>query len=523
MESGIALGPPGNLPAGGLVLGGKFHLKVLAVTPSTVAAGILLTQVTALRDGRPEPVIAQMAERTPCLLRLRPDGKILETRFAPDVPEEDREVLRLACGWEFCMRAEPAWSTEERGAGQEGGFRADYQSRSDGTIFKSRAFVPMAGAASGQRVLSSAFIGRPGNLWLDSLEGSESTELLVNGKPMAWSSVSVRFQRQDPQGDPPSAPVWSFPLSAETLDKEFTATPGTAVRESVNAHLELRILTARYGSMPVAEIIGLAAGAGDFSMQEKLPVLDAARDWLRVHGAEGAAKIQEALRAGTSQDTSGLLVHALGSAGHQEALAGLLESPELLSPAALLQTVVEAGATKSPEGRLIEALSRLTDLEVVAGQEEDLRINDATWYSLGSLAENSPALRQKLEHTLGRALPETASVMREVALRTLANARAADPVILEFAAGTASDENRESSLRAASLEVLTRTPVLPGEGAAAATAALSASSVEVQLAALNVFQNHPESLSSDTRSRIASLANSQIESLAAAARQLATR
>jgi hypothetical protein len=515
----MAVAPPDSEFSGGLELEGLLHLRVLSAGPEHVEAAVALTDVRSLRDGQRENIVDRMLENTPCLLLLHPDGRVLETRFAAEVPEADRQMVRLVCGWEFVIRAKARWTVQELAEEDQGGhFASTYRWLENGRVEKTRTFSALAGAAGGQRVLFSQFTAKPGSLWLDEMEGKETTELMMDGKPIAQSLVTIRMSRMD--DTVPVSPLLAsaFPSSPEALATAYTAVPGRKLRESVNDALKRRVLAGRWGSVPVSDIIAALAAVEGKSMQDKLQALHAAQEWLTVHGP---AEIVDSLRSGLSQDESGLLIHALGGAGHRDALSELLESPDKLTPAALMQAIVESGAVASPDDRLVKALSNLTSMEVISGAEEDYRPNDAAWYSLGRLAEHSPELRSKLESTLYPELHDADPVFTEVALRTLANARTAAPDVLAFVADRASDPTADVSSRIAALEVLARTTQITPGSTAALAAVLSDSQAELQLAALDAVSSQQTAVQDAAiAARIQTLLASPNDSVAAKAKVL---
>ena len=518
-HTGMAVAPPNSEPSSGLEMEGLLHLRVLSAGPERVEAAVALTAVRTLRDGQREAIVDRMMENTPCLLLLNPDGRVLETRFAADVPGTDRQMVRLACGWEFVLRSKARWTVQEMAQEDQGGhFASTYRWLENRSAEKTRAFSALSGAAGGQQVLFSQFTGQPGSLWLDELEGRETTELLMDGKPIAQSQVTIRMKRLEATAPLPPLLKSAFPSSPEARSDAFTAAPGRQSRESVNDTLKRRTLAARWGGVPVADILEGVAAAGGKSMQDKLPALRAAQEWLTVHGPKD---IVAALRGGLPHEDSGLLIHALGGAGHGDALAELLESPDALSPMALMQAIVESGAVASPDQRLLKALSDLTSMEVIAGAEEDYRPNDAAWYSLGRLAEQLPELRTKLESTLYPELRDADPAFTEAALRTLANARTAAPEVVAFAGDRASDPTADASSRIAALEVLARTTQITPGSTAALAAVLGDSQAELQLAALDAVSSQKTAVQDAAiAARIQTLLASPNESIAAKAKAL---
>ena len=518
-QSGMALSPLGSEPGGGLEMGGLLHLRVLSAGPERVEAAAILTAVQTRREGQREAIIDRMLENTPCLVCLHPDGRVLETRFAGEVPETDRQLVRLACGWEFVLRDKARWTVQEIPREEKGGtFSSVYRRLETGGVEKTRTFSDVADATGGQRVLHSRFIGQPGSLWLDSLEGRESTELLIKGQPMAQSLVTILMNRLETTAPLPPLLASAFPASPEARAEAFTAAPGRQPRESVNDTLYRRTLAARWGAVSVADILAGVTAVGGKSMQDKLTALHAAQEWLTVHGPKD---VIAALRGGLAQEDSGLLIHALGGADHRgDALAELLESPDQLTPAALMQAIVESGAATSPDQRLLKALADLTSMEVITGAEEDYRPNDAAWYSLGRLAEHLPELKTKLESTL-RAELGGDPAFTEVALRTLANARTAEPELLAFAAARASDPDADVISRIAAMEVLAQTPQLTPGVTTALSAALQDSQADLQLAALEAISNQKAAVEDATiTAKIQPLLASPNESVAAKAKML---
>ncbi len=523
LESGVAFAPAEDgvklQPGSAVLIRGTLRLEVLATRHDAVEIAATLAPAQALREGQPDPAMKAMLESTPCLLHLHDDGSIEDTTFAPDVPEDDRNFVRLACAWEFCLRPETTWSKDEAIPESTGVFRANYFALPDGTVKKSRAFVPGSEDSGSQRVVFSELIARPGALWLDTLVGRETTEMLLDGKPIARALVHIRLTRLD------AAPAWTAP-DTQSFDT-FTTRPEDA-RESVDARLAREQLARIYAAIPLDTMTAKLDAVREKTMHEKLPAMRELSDWLRVHGREGAAQIAAAVQAGAlDEDTAGMAIHSVGNARETEAISTLLETPESLAPGALLQAIVEAGGSPQANERIVKALFEIAGKQFPPTPDgEDFRPNDAALYALGRLAEKDAALRTRVEKSLLPSFDESADpALSEVALRALANARSGSPEVLAAATAVLTSPGHDQSTRVAALGLLgqSSTP-LPPDAVEAATAALApAQASDMQLAALDVFAEHPEGRNATASERIRELGRSANSSVAAAAQKASAR
>src|SRR6185503_8477416 len=136
----------------------------------------------------------------PAILTLSPAGNLLQVALPPQIATDDRNLLRLAYGWEFVARNAASYQEEELAAEGPGTiFRASYARSDDVHIRKTRLVQPASGSHAGdgaQNVVASEFTGTVGNLWLREMSGWEDTVMYLNQDIFAATRISVSFRQE---------------------------------------------------------------------------------------------------------------------------------------------------------------------------------------------------------------------------------------------------------------------------------------------------------------------------------------
>lgn len=444
IKTGVCFGPDQTDNNSGIKIIAKMHLRVESAAEDTVVLAAKISEAIVEQEQALQPLMADVLLQNTGRIELGTDGSLKSILFPPDCPTEDRDLLRMCLGWEFVIKPSGSWQTRETIPNANNYFMTSYK-RKLSEIHKERSFILEEKSISQQRVLSSKFVGQPGDLWLESLEGEETSQLIFEEQPMLRSTVWVKLQQ----------------LASEAIVHwemgPHTNTPSKLTREPHSKILERLQLAENYRHVALNTLSDQVRSLSGKSTAEKLPAMKVVTDWLKVHGIDGVKQLLEELKQHPDQDTSGMLLHALAEAGLEGGMGLILENFQVLTPEALLQAIVAAGSGNAEDMRLVNALRTLTFAEISPSPDgDDYRPNDAAWYALGRLASESPTLNAQLESALLPQLqnPETDAAMRVVALRTLANAESTNPLTFSLSQQSLETAGTESTLTIAALELL---------------------------------------------------------------------
>jgi hypothetical protein len=354
--STVALAGGGKVPAGTLELAATLEVARLtgqAGADGWIAARLALPRVSmnpvmrgvlAFGEGRAEGALAE-----PWLVRVDPEGRTSEVRFAPGDAVGAKAVrATLAFAWQAVLpagAAPPRWEAEEADA--NGPYRAAYFQPGEGRLEKLFSLGPQdrsrnQAAASGITHASKAAFERRGDR-LHALEwaqeGQVSALALQSRAEAAPFKATLRLDRLDDllaDNLDGGSPEWARGLRPEALEA-FSAGSLATARTRPEAHRPVQV---------VLEALSGAGGSLDVNARAALRgELVAAIREDPASAADLAARLEAGIRVEPAERTA---IEALASAGTkaaEEAILGLLFGP---APDDALRDKLLVAATLAP-------------------------------------------------------------------------------------------------------------------------------------------------------------------------------
>jgi hypothetical protein len=448
----LALAPSAAAnPTPVLVMEGEFALRVSSISGEQILLAGRVLSAQAQRQGEQCPRTADFLKTVPVRLAVTPGGEIQEMACAADIPEADRELLRMVFCWELVGRDAPAYETVEKTGDVE--FSAQYVQARKGILKKTRSLHGSQGGD--QKILLSGFHGEiQGQPWFRSFAGEESSLALMNGKEFFRSTVTVELQRISSML--PSKAGILLPDAASLA--RFTATAVQAdTGLGLAAFLRRKDLERRFASSSWSMLHAELEAAAEKDISLVSGPLERLVGWLQLHPESCADVVASLQRPESTPNLSGLLVHALVAAGHSKALqslAGVIDRSDEFPPQVGLQAVVAAGTAEIPDPALISSLwNTLSDPQ--AGESVDETGQDAVLFALGSLSAMEPDLRDKLAKILEPRLDEAQFSGEDVrtAILSAANGKMSS---LEDSIRRIAASSTNPSLRSAASDYLSR-------------------------------------------------------------------
>lgn len=491
IELGYALGKSNNGtspdPAtGGLLIRGIYHLIVLAADGDTVKLAASMSESEILRNGKKCPVLSKLADSTPAILTLSNDGAMQEMAFPADVPLADRQFLRAIYGLEFQMKADTrTWTAKEAGPNKNSSFDSTYKIGNGGSIVKTRE-ISTASEGSEWVVKESNFIGKPGNVWLESLTGKETISISSEGTPVG-DAVTMIFLKQSNSANLPE--ITRELLHSAPKPGDFTLEPSMAARGRISAAEQIRheALQVKFSGVPYeVPFTALAKVSNTGNHADSLKALHDFSDML-IARPELAQQVAESLKAGVDPHMSSLLAHSLEIANTeatQKTLASILSHPGDYTPTVLSQAIIAAGGLGTLK---VPAIAEALDIiqSSFVGNQDEYPLSDAALFSLSRLAETNPELQQPLIDVLIPQLKGTDEEARCTAVLAMTNTGIYNAELMGHAQNLLGSPGTET--RAAALAYFEGATDLGSEHIQAIASLLQDSQEPVQLQAVSTL------------------------------------
>ena len=408
------------------------HAVVLDASLAEVTLAVALTVPEYSQEQSRVPAIEQLLGDTPAILSLKPDGTMKSVRFPVSIPDEDRQVLMLAYGWEFVVRPTETYETIESFAGDENAsFQAAYRREPDGVLVKTRTTAPSnLDASSRQEMTSSRFTGKLGHLWLASLAGSEQTRVFIGDSMLVAPTVSVSLNEVESEPLPKSLQR----LSSAASEQRILILNDVEPRKSVTAELKADSLRKKWAAIPLSQAIAPLRKVAGKPMAEVVGPMHDLRDWLSVH-PELLDSVLTTTRGIDDAEISAMIIQAM-TTGESDtanaALTSVMRDAAKYTAATVIQAAASAGqlGAKASES-LITALGERYSESLENGHFE---LADASVLSLARIARNNPVVRESIDKTF---VPDLAPGVdpedSAMALMILENAQIARPEIISRA------------------------------------------------------------------------------------------
>jgi hypothetical protein len=274
-------------------------------------------------------------------------------------------------------------------------------------------------------VLRSEFTGRPGQLWMADIRGSETIRIKFEEKTVGEVALTMQL-KETTAGEAPEILAKLAKRDLAGQKAYFAAgTPG----KSVTAALKEAQKAARWAGLPMKSVLDPIMAAAGKPIEETASLVEDASDWLAAN--PGALRDFVAQTQTTADpEITNLLLHALQTSDPVLANAGLntiLAAPG--NEAILMQALVESGSLRAnADPALIERLQSWYAAGVT-GERHD--IADTAGFNLARIAKSQPAVKQWLHEQYAADLAASAQPADQIAaLRMFENAASQEPGIL---------------------------------------------------------------------------------------------
>ena len=418
----------------------RYHLRVLAIDPGVVWLGAQMTNVGYMQGDRSARVLGSLLEQTPCILKLTPEGRLLDIIVPDAVRDKDRNLLVGVNQLQFelpMQSQQPAEAWVEQESSSAGTVEANYAWQDSGVIKKLKSdFIKPGDNPQVQLHLTEASAeGVLGRFWLEQYSSLEKQTAAFQGAPFSTSSATVSLKATAGADMPAELKAFSLGDSIQVMIKQVQDyRPASLGREgSAWLRQEQGEKDDAMANVPFAEVLNDLLRTADQATRhaEQLPAIERMRDWLQAH-PDQAFRVAEKLKDNSLSDiATGLLVHTLELAGsHQEAqdaLATILNGKEY-SDQVLAQTIVASSGVGELKSDSLKAILRTTAFDPPS--VSNLALNDAAVLALGVLAKDNPGLANDLgQHLYSNLTPAenldpTDTV---IALHALANGHISNP------------------------------------------------------------------------------------------------
>ena len=420
-------------------VGGKLHSVVLETSTTAVTLAVHLTEAWYSSGGERVSRVEDLLNSTPVVLSVTPSGKFLGISFPRSVAQDDRNLLKLAVGWEWVARDASSYDEAEYPVGESGThLRAAYRRLSGGQITK-RRYPPSENSVTDtgatQSIVASEFNATVGKLWVKELRGWEDSVVFLNSNVLAATRIVISLNEIDESSLPTALDVL---LSDAQARQQFTIAAGPAAnRQSVSKSFKREALMERWANVPFEEAITPLLDSAGGQARDAVKPLRAFREWLTVHEGDGPELAMQLLQSLSPEDVeiSGLLLHGLAGAESERAqsvLTAILKNPDAFSPDTVLQATVAAGNGTILDPEIKRALLGLVQPQA---SQESSQLNDAALYAFSRLAKSDPEAQTLLVKAVTPWLDDRSatSASRIRALNALANAAVYDPTVADRA------------------------------------------------------------------------------------------
>jgi hypothetical protein len=423
--------------AGALMLGGKLQMVILSTDSNRVTAAASLANPYYVSEGARVPLVEGLLRSTPAVLTLTPAGNLVSVEFPRNIPEEDRNILRMAYGWEFVVRNAPAYQEDERiPTGASVPFRAAYRRPDANHIYKRRfaANASTNSEAASQKLVTSEFSGSVGRLWVQEMTGWEDAMIYVDGSPFAMSRIAISFK---PETNAPALPPILTELVSNTSSRSAfssTADPAVKLTESVAQASHHEALVNRWSNVPFDEVQQSVQMVADGTMQEIAKPLQDLKDWLEVHPQDGPASVLQSLQTieTNNWNMSGLLVHGLAQADTataRQALMSVLQKSDSYLPTVAIQAAAAVGDLGAKaDANVKQTLAQLMDSRI---SDDSYQLSETALFAYARLAKDDTASQGVLVQKISPWLEKDSSPEDTVkAISALANAAVNQPEVI---------------------------------------------------------------------------------------------
>jgi len=437
LQTSLRLSKPDEPSAAQLTeLSGILRMQVLAVNGAEIKLLAAMENADYQTAGVPIPPLIALFETTPCLITLEPCGKLRSLAFPAGVAEQDRRILRLAFGWQVVVRPENSYSEQEE---EDIQVQAQYF-RDKEAIMKYRFTENAKAGTNYQTILSSRFTNQIGHLWLQSMQGAEETEMVLNSVPFLHGSIGINLQATNCTPSEGLLEQWRDKSQMLTLK----AAPGA---HSVTEDFRREALKEKWSSVPLGEMTSALNPA--FDVVANVGPLKNLREWIGVHDSEGVNEVLAILAdPNTEQGVAQMLAHALATTDAELAHQGhmlILKNPDAFSEHVLNQALVSATLEDNPTPELIAAV---TDL--FKNQNDP---NNVALFSAAALARFDDGLARELVQRLSPDFAENSPADKiERGFMAMTQAGIRDEAIISWAEKQSLSE--DASVRLAAIRYL---------------------------------------------------------------------
>jgi hypothetical protein len=424
---------------------GKLNVCFLDVDDGRITLAMQLSDSTVTVDPAGEkaparqPVIENMLNSSAGLLHLDRDGRVLSCDLPAALADEDRAMLQGLFATEFVLVEGTRWEAEEKIQGPP--CRSFYRTESGASISKTRQALETPQGQPSLRILKSGFTAVPGPFWIESLDGAEQIEYVWQDRIICAANTSVKLARLEETTIPESLiALMNDPTKRDALiDSASLVSSDESTQKSARERQNMARLVEQYQAIPAAQMIDdlVRIVASGMDHESTIPAMYGLRDWLLANPVR-SSEIAEALKKPELQGAvAARMTHALELAGQkskesQTALASIIAAPPgTFHPSVQMQAAVAAGGVGRVQSS--ELMSALSDMASAQNPSTDYQLSDAAFYAMGSLARDNPAYQQSLLDAITPMLDSGGKFTSEdaaSALRTFANARNQDPVVL---------------------------------------------------------------------------------------------
>lgn len=386
-------------------------------------------------DSRIGPM-EELLKSAPALMTLSTDGSLLDLCLPKAIPQDDRNVLGMAYGWQFIVRDLGDYTASEGILTRPKGiYQSTYHRGASNQIHWSRSIPASAPSDSGtyQKVTGSDFTAVLGDSWLGTLEGTEDADVYLKEHLIVVSHSTLKLADR-------TGPGVSSQLKELAADKagwsRFTASPELDLAgESVTKRLRREALADRWGNVPYSNLLKELSAVSEGPLEQIGQPLHNFGEWITVHGETGPQSILDSLRRqDTAPSLAGYLVLVLAKAKTATARRSLLEvirNASVYSPEVQVQAMSSAAGWPDRDPELFEALRGNWDREVDAS---GFNIADVSLLTYASLTKSHPDARSALIEKISPWLRTDADEQKSLrALRALENGSLADAELAERA------------------------------------------------------------------------------------------